>query len=287
MTSEPSFSRLYNRAGIEAGTRQASVFGVGISFIVFISVVMGLRMYVRVKMIKAVGVDDILMSIGTLMTFGLSIASMFAAHYGTGMHIDQIHGEDYVPMLKISLLWFYLRLDQRRYMRWTVYALVGIVSGVSISSFLVLALSCLPPSKFWDLRDEVAGHCIDPSTQQAFYEANGILNIITDILIYITPIPMLWNVQINLRKKLALLGVFGLGVLSIAAGCVRYDYVRMLATTADQFYALADALNWCGIEAYVVRTATGDTKARVEIIPGENRYQGRGFRGRLKETWTR
>lgn len=35
------------------------------------------------------------------------------------------------------------------------------------------------------------------------------------------------------------------------AGCVRYDYVRMLATTADQFYALADALNWCGIEAYV------------------------------------
>lgn len=58
MTSEPSFSRLYNRAGIEAGTRQASVFGVGISFIVFISVVMGLRMYVRVKMIQAVGVDD-------------------------------------------------------------------------------------------------------------------------------------------------------------------------------------------------------------------------------------
>lgn len=25
----------------------------------------------------------------------------------------------------------------------------------------------------------------------------------------------------------------------------------MLATTSDQFYALADALNWCSIEAYV------------------------------------
>lgn len=69
------------------------------------------------------------------------------------------------------------------------------------------------------------------------------------------------------RKKMGLVVIFGLGVLSIAgktrfedegsptdaqtAGCVRYDYVRMLATTSDQFYALADALNWCSIEAYV------------------------------------
>jgi hypothetical protein len=133
-----------------------------------------------------------------------------------------------------------------------------------------------------------------PDAQQAFYEANGVLNIVTDIFIYLTPIPMLWDVQINLvskipvpalvlrfyymdltmklqRKKIALFAVFGLGVLSIAgkfealqcfeyvnflanlhlAGCVRYDYVRMLATTSDQYYALADALNWCGIEVYI------------------------------------
>ena len=33
--------------------------------------------------------------------------------------------------------------------------------------------------------------------------------------------------------------------------CVRYDYVRLLSNTADQYYFLADSLNWCSIEIYV------------------------------------
>lgn len=37
-----------------------------------------------------------------------------------------------------------------------------------------------------------------PDKQQTFYEVNGVLNIVTDICIYLTPIPLLWHVQINL-----------------------------------------------------------------------------------------
>lgn len=43
---------------IEPGTRQAPVFGVGIGFIIFITIVLILRMYVRLVMIRAVGTDD-------------------------------------------------------------------------------------------------------------------------------------------------------------------------------------------------------------------------------------
>lgn len=49
---------LVTRAGIESGTRQGSVFGVGISFIVFITIIMTIRIYVRIVIIKAVGADD-------------------------------------------------------------------------------------------------------------------------------------------------------------------------------------------------------------------------------------
>lgn len=58
MDSVWPISRLVARAGVEVGTRQGSVFGVGISFMTFIGIVMALRMYVRVKLIQAVGVDD-------------------------------------------------------------------------------------------------------------------------------------------------------------------------------------------------------------------------------------
>lgn len=44
--------------GIQEGSRQASVFGVGISFIVVIAALISVRMYVRMFIIKAVGADD-------------------------------------------------------------------------------------------------------------------------------------------------------------------------------------------------------------------------------------
>ncbi|KAJ5512832.1 hypothetical protein N7463_002384 [Penicillium fimorum] len=203
-------------------------------------------MFVRIKIIRAVGSDDVLMILGTIFTFGLSIASMAAAYYGAGKHR--------IMFVKLSLLWFYLRLDRHGYMKWAVYVLTFVVLGLSIASGLVLAFSCFPPAKFWDLTGTVPGHCMSPTSQQTFYEANGVLNIVTDILIYLTPVPMLWKVQMPLRKKLALMGVFGVGILALAAGCVRYAYVKLLAGTKDQYYELADSLNWCGIEIYLLLT---------------------------------
>jgi hypothetical protein len=44
--------------GILAGSRQASVFGVSISFMVVTAVVIALRIYVRKVLIRAVGADD-------------------------------------------------------------------------------------------------------------------------------------------------------------------------------------------------------------------------------------
>ncbi|KAL4780061.1 hypothetical protein BJX76DRAFT_339165 [Aspergillus varians] len=253
---------------LESGSRQASVFGVGGAFVVFITAVIAVRVYVRLVMLRALGTDDILMVIGTVLGIGLTAASMVAAYYGVGRHRSHIPEEDYLPMLKgiystrviyvlslmfvkMSLLIFYLRLDPRRYMNWAVYALLFIVIGLSIASFFILTFSCFPPSKFWDVTGTAEGHCMDPDSQQIFYEANGILNIITDILIYVVPIPMLWRVRISRRRKAAILGVFSVGVLSIAAGCVRYDFVRKLAHNEDQYYYLADSLNWCSIEIYV------------------------------------
>jgi uncharacterized membrane-anchored protein YitT (DUF2179 family) len=100
--------------------------------------------------------------------------------------------------VKISLLIFYLRLDHRRPLKYTVYGILFIVIGVSIASFFILAFSCYPPAKFWDVTGTaVDGKCMDPGNQQDFYEANGILNIITDVLIYVVPIPMLWGVRIS------------------------------------------------------------------------------------------
>ncbi|KAF7589910.1 hypothetical protein BBP40_003528 [Aspergillus hancockii] len=138
--------------------------------------------------------------------------------------------KDYVPMMKFCLYsGFYLRLDRRRYMKWAAYVLMLITLGIRPSNHHLFAFSCNQPSKFWDLTGATQGICADPRQQQMLYDSKGLLNIITDILVYILPIIMLWGVRIPKRQKGTLFYVFGLGITSVAAGCVRFDYVRILA----------------------------------------------------------
>ncbi|KAI1080323.1 hypothetical protein F5B20DRAFT_589403 [Whalleya microplaca] len=248
-----SLPEYLQRRALQSGSRQASVWAVALSFIAFTVFVMAVRIHVRLTVIKSVGLDDILMIIGTVFTFGLSVSSMLCAYYGVGLHTDQLVIQDMTQMMqsiystrllyvvaimfvKLSLLVFYLRLDQRPLMRNTVYFLIFIVVGFSIASFFILAFSCYPPEMFWDLTGTVKGECISAQSQQDFYDANGALNIVIDLAIYITPIPMLWNIQISLRQKLALTAIFGLGFVAVAD---------------DMYFYLADSLSWCEIEIYV------------------------------------
>ncbi|KAL3465054.1 hypothetical protein BJX64DRAFT_253690 [Aspergillus heterothallicus] len=247
--------------------RHAAIFGVGIGFIVFDSIVIGLRIYARAFMLRALGTDDVLMIIGAILNFGLSITIMIGSKYGIGKHALAIPESDMVPMLKciwvtrilytvsmglvkMSLLWFYLRLDPRKFMRWAVFFVMFFNVGLSLASFIGALAACSPPSLFWT--DVTSSGCMPMNQQQLFYEVNGVLNIVTDILTYLLPVPMLYGLQLTWRKKGAILGIFGLGILSIAAACVRYDFVKKLSSASEEYYLLlADSLNWCTIEAYV------------------------------------
>ncbi|OJJ07141.1 hypothetical protein ASPVEDRAFT_65636 [Aspergillus versicolor CBS 583.65] len=247
--------------------RHAATFGVGIGFIVFDSIIIALRIYARTFMLRALGTDDILMIIGAVLNFGLSITIMIGSNYGIGKHALAISTSDTVPMLKciwvtrllytasmgfvkMSLLWFYLRLDPRKHMRWAVFFVMFFNIGLSLASFIGALSGCSPPSLFWT--DPTSDGCMEMGPQQRFYEVNGILNIVTDILTYLLPVPMLYTLQLSWRKKGAILGIFGLGILSIAAACVRYNFVTKLSSAEEEYYLLlADSLNWCTIEAYV------------------------------------
>ena len=79
--------------------------------------------------------------------------------------------------VKMSILVFYLRIDHRRWTRWTIYFLMFTVVGLSIATACILAFECWPPSLFWNVV-EAAAHpekCMNPANRQVFYEANGII----------------------------------------------------------------------------------------------------------------
>jgi hypothetical protein len=61
---------------------------------------------------------------------------------------------------------------------------------------------------FWDVT--IPHRCID---QIKFELIAAILNIVTDFVIMVLPLPTIWSLQLPKRQKWALSGVFMLGTL--------------------------------------------------------------------------
>lgn len=155
-----------------------------------------------------------------------SANNYIATQYGLGKHHAQQNPES-IPIytkltltaslsysasamfIKLSLLAFYLRLapNNQRF-RIAVYVMMFVAAGFGIGSILSAALQCIPLTMLWDAT--VTGKCLDVV---GFYFANSALNIVTDLIIYLMPIPTLWKLQLPVVQRVGLCAVLGLGGL--------------------------------------------------------------------------
>ena len=116
---------------------------------------------------------------------------------------------------KLSILFFYNRIFPS-----DTFATLSITTGI-VQVAWVIALcfttifSCSPITFYWD-KFVPGGSCLNIYT--IGYVFTGI-NVVTDIVVLLLPVPLLSNLQMSLAKKLNVIGIFilgGLWVFSIA-----------------------------------------------------------------------
>lgn len=69
-------------------------------------------------------------------------------------------------------------------------------------------LICQPLESNWD--QTIAGHCGSSIT---LWMCHGVLNIVTDLIVLLLPMPYIYSLELSLYKKLVLMATFGLGLL--------------------------------------------------------------------------
>ncbi|KAI9654717.1 MAG: hypothetical protein M1831_005304 [Alyxoria varia] len=127
--------------------------------------------------------------------------------------------------VKTSLILLYYRLfSVARWFRHLLVAAECIVVAFFISAILVGVLECDPVAYYWDKSIE-GGTCIN---QTQFYRWNGIANMLIDLMILSITVPMVWRLNISMRRKAMLSGIFLLGTFVFVASIVRI-------TTFEQF----------------------------------------------------
>ncbi|KAI2780124.1 hypothetical protein F4815DRAFT_471263 [Daldinia loculata] len=243
--------------------RGPQIAGAVVSTTLAALVVFCARMYVRLRMIRSIGIDDYVMLAAMLLSLvgmGIVIAQV---HYGAGRHAAYLDPEVNrfglklnfasqpiylwaIPIVKLSVGFFLLRISPSVYYKRILQGLMTFLMAYTFVSLMTLMLQCNNLAVLWDSRIQTT--CWSQSTLQGLSYANSTVNIVTDIFFALLPIPMLWNVKINARKKASLICILGLGVFACAAAIVKAAFISNYGKTGDFLWDSANLTIWIAVE---------------------------------------
>ncbi|KAL4807780.1 hypothetical protein BDV18DRAFT_107973 [Aspergillus unguis] len=227
-------------------TRNHAVLITSIVLLILSVIITALRLYTRLRITCTAGFDDILIVLGLGFAIAMAVILCIATEqWGLVRHIWDVPLE-WLPMVsklnltfqilfslscsltKLSLLWFCRRLlivgSKGVYSIYNVAMIIGMVV-VTISSALFVLFSifqCLPIHAYWDIEPQYPHHCLNDG---AIVFSASTINIFTDVITTILPMPLIWKLKMPTRQRIAVMCIFGLGIIVDVAGAVRTYYV--------------------------------------------------------------
>ncbi|KAI1158209.1 hypothetical protein F5B18DRAFT_105107 [Nemania serpens] len=109
---------------------------------------------------------------------------------------------------KLSILCLHNRIFTVRKFQWIVYAVMGFTIAYSITFLALFIFRCRPISVFWNPRPGF--RCREIYTEEF---SSVSFSLVIDLAIIILPMPLLWGLQMNLTKRLALTAMFSVGLI--------------------------------------------------------------------------
>ncbi|KAL4779849.1 hypothetical protein BJX76DRAFT_361400 [Aspergillus varians] len=220
---------------------------VGVVLLIVSSIMLGLRLWVRIQMKRSAGWDDSIMVAAILFIICSTVTANLGTKYGLGYHVwdqrpewarpslmagyfNQLLLVIIMTLVKLSLLTSFLRFFTVRTSRYLSWALIVVILGWGLSFLIAMLITCRPLRAYWDtaLLDSGA-ECSD---EQARTLAFTITNVIFDFVILILPVPTFWKLQLPIRER------------ACAASAVRLYY-------ANRIYHVSYDVTWDGYQLWL------------------------------------
>ncbi|KAJ5398794.1 hypothetical protein N7465_009283 [Penicillium sp. CMV-2018d] len=255
---------------IDPPTRGHGVLIVNVVCLVCAFLIVSLRLYTRLWITYSAGVDDVLIVVGLIFAIAMAVVTSIATEqWGMNRHIWDIESDRFIAVrklnlcfqllflvsscfIKISLLWFCRRLIGKvnfALYNWAFILTIIFVAGSSVLFALISIFQCSPIRAYWEVNTE-SYHCMNDG---AIVFSASVVNIFTDLLVTALPMPLIWSLKLPARQRLAVISIFGLGVVVNVAGCVRTVYVwKSMMTGYDGTW-----VGWPGLITAAVELSLG------------------------------
>ncbi|KAI1377269.1 hypothetical protein F4677DRAFT_50303 [Hypoxylon crocopeplum] len=234
-------------------------------FLAFAFLAVGLRLYVRVVLLKNPGADDWLCLGAVACSLGTYLSNMVSVAVGFGDPLPTIMPEN-IPVLlqtlwispplwglssalvKTSIISSYLRIWSSKRFKLFCHSLLGVTALFGLTLFCGGIFACVPISLSFTPPDPMSRdprHCLN---LPLFMFATSTVNTALDLLIFGIPVPLVRRLQIARRQRYALLAVFTIGGVACVASIMRLVSIYQLGETTDPSSGGVELGLWSGVE---------------------------------------
>lgn len=208
--------------------RQGGILATAFFVTTLASTVVACRMATRIWLVRNVGWDDytiLCATIGIIIGCGLVVVEV---HYGFGRHKYYLTKWQFIEFSKysygewiqtfqtlmfnkLSICFLLLRIPvEKRYIRPIQGAIVFLIV-TNIVLTLLWIFQCNPIAGSWN--KQTPATCFTEAQLQRIIISQAIISIISDFVLALFPIVLLWKVQIELRIKAGLCILMSLGLM--------------------------------------------------------------------------
>ncbi|KAF2084547.1 hypothetical protein K490DRAFT_16421, partial [Saccharata proteae CBS 121410] len=151
--------------------------------------------------------------------------------------------------IKFSVIWLYRRIfASTKYLRISLTLLFAFVVVHSVAGAGSIIFNCWPVAYYWNRY--IPGHEGKCASEKVIWFVFIGSNSLTDFATVLLPMPVVGSLNMNVRKRRGLMGLFMLSLVPCAISLIRYHSVWHI-DDPDFTYWVWPALMWGGIEIYL------------------------------------
>ncbi|TIA43644.1 hypothetical protein D6C78_00125 [Aureobasidium pullulans] len=285
--------------------RSSQILVVCVIFFILSWVSVGLRVYVKARLLKQVGWDDGAMLATLLLFTGYLICQLGSLAHGNGRRRETMTdataqiGLMYwffcelfytlaTSMLKVAIGLFFLRIANNKWHVLIIKAIMYASGVLGVTYFTIVLFQCRPISFWWDLNPNHHGHCLSASVMADTSYVVSALNSVADWVFGILPIFIVKNLQMHRHQKAVVAVILGFAAVGSSATIIRLPYVWTVKEYKGEFlWRTADVAIWTTVEVGIGITA-GNLGTLRPLMQRLMSFMGiSSSTGRDTRTWTK
>ncbi|KAL8789738.1 MAG: hypothetical protein Q9213_000989 [Squamulea squamosa] len=170
-----------------------------------------------------------------------------------------------LAVIKFSCLLSYWRIFKpNQQMRWVLQAAMVLLICAYVGMFFASLFECWPLEKNWEPTIS-RGHCLKPKGRSPYL--SGAINVVSDIVVLVLPIPAIWSLKMRLRRKLRVIAIFSVATLyaiqvyenrnksnlssAVIASIIRLAKTSVLYVDRDRTWNIGKIEVWAVLEVNV------------------------------------